>query len=705
VRLREGERRRQVIARGFEAWWMAGVVACLAGAGGCSRDIIVGSNAGGGASSSSSGGAGGQGAGVTGHGCPDVGLPVAGLLAGVVGHVDGKNVRVDIEPRNGAADYRVFVLPKAADVSGPSVRDATYRCAGDYEVPSPAREDATTPPDPAFRTRVDSVVQGFARTTADATLGYVFTAPGSKRVPVYALGDPTRGTKGGGTNADNVDCYFMRWPESRVKKYTTSDAERAALLAAHFRDDGIAFYAPESGAAGTRALSEIPPTVDFDGPLYVSAGAELDARKAGGATLTPAFSVLAMSEAGATPLKRVHYDAVCGRGHDELVAGEPRYQKALAQGSQPIAALHWSDLAGATTLVVEALDRSCPYQGLLSPVARPARSESGVDYPAFLTLAEMRVASPAGEVFVNGQGPSGTPRALARACLDVAPAEPPPATWRFDGADEVFGPETMTTFQSWDVESPTFYAELVSVGTKEWALGTVLGELRVDWADWGAGSTGLLRMTAKPSAKIAADSFLHVTMEVDAVSTGRRYPQLLISDRTIPVQTQLGDGTTIVFQTRGGDTSPIVGELELCDHQAWDPGAHCPAWPLYVLSGGGGDFLSPEPEINGLTGVDRTIFFDVFASTAKVYLFMNGLPYACVELPANVFPAGPVTVTFGDVLFVSGNDLAVGWYPFHAAHLPNVTTRHFSNLSFDDGAAAPIWDDARIPCVPASALQ
>ena len=34
--------------------------------------------------------------------------------------------------------------------------------------------------------------------------------------------------------ADNTSCYFMRWSETRVKKYTTSESERTALLAKHF---------------------------------------------------------------------------------------------------------------------------------------------------------------------------------------------------------------------------------------------------------------------------------------------------------------------------------------------------------------------------------------------------------------------------------------------------------------------------------------
>jgi hypothetical protein len=73
-------------------------------------------------------------------------------------------------------------------------------------------------------------------------------------------------------------------------------------------------------------------------------------------------------------------------------------------------------------------------------------------------------------------------------------------------------------------------------------------------------------------------------------------------------------------------------------------------------------------------------------------------------LPPGRVKAGSGTVTFGDVLYHSGVDLA-DWYPFHLAKMHNVTSRHFSNLAFASNVAAPDWDDARIPCVAASGLK
>jgi hypothetical protein len=706
VRLLEGEGAPEV--KRTRVAIVVGLPIALAATGGCSTEIIVGSNAGGGSASTSSGGglSGGGGTDVVGAACPDVGLTAAELLPNVVGNVTGRNVRIRFDPQASAADYRVYRLPKKADVSGAAVQNATYRCAGDYEVPSPAREEAAFPASGAVRTRIESDVQGYVRAAADATLGHVFTSPGPGRVPVYALGDPTRGAIASGFNADNVDCYFMRWPESRVKKYTTSEAERAALLDAHHRDDGIVFYAAEPGAPGTRVIhASVPGAGAFEGRLYVREGPERQARAAGGTQFSPAFSVYADPQPGSEPLMRVFYEQNCARAHDELVAGMARFRKAVEQGGQPVAELHWSGLDERTMLVVEAVDRRCPFQGILSPVARPASSDGDVDYPAFLTVSELRAASPTGEVYVNGQGGAGAPRALSRACLDVAPTPEPPKTWRYDGEAETFGPETLVEFQTWDVESPTFFAELVNVGTEKWALGTVFGELRVTWADHAGGTSAMLRLTPKRRARISADAFLHVTMEVDTVSTTRRYPQLLISDRDWPVQRNLADGKAIILQTRGGITDPVSAEIQLCDHQRWEGGGQCPGWDLYRLRAGDAEFLAPRPEINGLSGADRTVLFDVFASTERVYAYTNGLPYGCVDLPAGGFPEGPVTVTFGDVFFVSNSDFEqADWYPFHQTHMHNVTTRHFSRMAFANDEGRPAWDEARHPCVPASGL-
>jgi Repeat of unknown function (DUF5648) len=666
----------------------------------------VAGNASSGASAGSSGSAtGGKSSVFGGADCPsDLGLSATAALTNVKGTVDGSDVRITFDPTADAKDYRVYVLPKAGDLMGETVKGATYRCAGNYAVPFPAEDDNKMPENPGVRTRVASKVQGFDRTLPEATLGYVFTTPAADRVPVYALGASD-------LKADNIDCYFMRWPESRVKTYTASETERTQLLAEHWRDDGIAFYAPKPDASGARKVSRLIDTKDQNpAPFYLVPGAEYDARKAKGLDAAEAFSVYADGVPGAAPLMRVYYEQACAHGHDELAVGQARFEKAFHQGASPVGELHFSGLTKDTTLVVEALDASCPFQGIVAPASRPARKDPfmgfDVDYPAFQTPEELAAASATGEVFINGQGDGTKPHAVARACLKLAPAKPAAdmSDWSYDGTPETFSEPAQKGFQIWELESPTFNVQYHTVATDEFTIGGMFGELWATYGDWAADTNGKLRITPKTRATLAADAFVHAQMEVDMVSTQRRYPQLLISDQDWPVQDNLVKGTTVLVQTFGGITMPIEGQIQFCDHRTWDVNNQCPMYDLERLGAGDARFLSPRPELNGFSGVDRTMRFDVYVSTSRAYLLTNGQPYACVELPADKLAAGTATVTFGDVLYHSGADLEA-WYPFHLAKLHNVTSRHFSNLAFSSKVAAPPWDEARIPCVPASGLK
>lgn len=634
--------------------------------------------------------------------CPtDLGFPNAYALNNVKGAIDGTNARITFDPQGDAADYRVYALP-TSKVSGETIEGATYRCAGAYEVPAPAVDDSDMPQSPAFRTRVQSMVSGYARTAADATLGYVYTTPADDRIPVYVLGDSDR-------HADNAGCYYMRWPEGRVKKYTTSESERDALLAKRFRDDGIAFYVPKPGADGTEPIYEgAEDPHDFSATYYVKAGPEHDQRAAGGLQMSEAFSVYTEAKEGAEPLRRVFYQQTCGRGHDELVAGVARFNKAYEQGSQPVAELHYSGITEEMTLVVEALDQKCPFQGPLAATSRPAHTESygsqPIEYPAFLTPEEHMAAWPTKELFVNGQGDGTKPKAISRACLKVKPAEPPQHDFFYDGSPEEWSAGVETGYQTYELSSPTFDVQFASVETQSWSIGTLFGELWATYSDKAADTNGKLRITPKQRATLAADKFVHATMQVDTVSSQRRYPQLLVSNAEVPVQDNLESAGTVIVQVFGGVTDPTEVQIQFCDHRTWDVNNQCPRYKLYVLKDANGEFLAPAPEINGFQGTDRTVRFDVYVSTSRVYVYTNTQPYGCAELPAGKLEAGNATVTYADVLYHSGVDLAE-WYPFHTSKKQIWTSRHFSNLGFSSNVAEPAWDESRLPCAPVSDLE
>jgi hypothetical protein len=644
-------------------------------------------------------------------------LPLLPTLTNVVGTENDDSAEVTFDPVDGSRDYRIYPLPSDDDITiggdgQVTVKNALYRCGGDRSTPQPTIDDAAENQGAWVRTRVDNqMVGGYLRTMADATLGHVYIEPGPDRIPVYALGesDPS----------DDNTCYFARWGATRVKRYTSSETERTQLLADFARDDGIAFWVPKPGTAGTTGVfvDIEQPNTPYAKRFYVADGPEAASHP----QKTPAFAILTNAAPGTQPLMRVFYENKCGRSHDELAVGKERFARAYQQGDKlPYWSLLWSGITEPTTLVVEALDTGCPYQGHLSPTSLASVTaqfgDTNIVHPAHVTIEEMRAASPSSEVFINGQhDPAGRPKAIARSFVRVGPRPHPPMDFFADFSTKA-APETFTPvpcgspdsncFQTWRLQSPTWDAIFMNVetgptsGTGLFTFGPRLGQLWVNHADWASDTNGRVRLTPKQKATMSASSFLHVTMEVDAVSTGRRYPQILISDRDAPIQYTLEQGHTLVVQTRGQGSAwfdyPIDYELQVCNLRTWDVNNQCPSYDLHRLKTAAGDRLAPHDEVGELTSVDRSVTFDVYASTTRTYLFIDKKPYACALLPSGTAPNGPVTVTWGDVLYHSAVDHL---FKFHAERMQTDTRRHFDNLGFSSGVTAPAWDETRLPCV------
>jgi hypothetical protein len=673
---------------------------------------------------------------------PPTTLPLLPSLTNVVGTLNDDSVSITFDPVVGALDYRVYALPADGDVTvasggGVVVHNGTYRCAGNRETPDPNVDNTKSAAAQGdfVTTQVDQqTVGGFKRTLAGATLGYVYTQPGPGLVPVYALGDSN-------ANADS-DCSFSRWNESRAKHYTTSEPERTQLLAEFARDDGPVFYVPSASSGSTTSIySDLQSTSFF----YFAEGAEAAVHS----SKKLAFSVLTAPTAGTVPLMRVYYSNNCGFSHDELVAGQERFNRAYKQGSSlPWWTLMWTGITGPTTLVVEALDNQCPFQGHLSPTAIPQVTaffgSSPLIHQPFVTLDGVRTASATTEVFINGQHApawqwdgtktgSSTPTA-AQLLANTGAGEPlPKATARSfinvqpnkHGAMDFLAtfppggtPETFTTvpcgvpggncYATWRQQSKTFDQMFIDVESDKnnspmIGYGPVLGEYWVTYADIGADTNGKYRLTANQKATMSASTFLHVTMEADSYSTARRYPQILISDQSAPVQYNMSQGHTLVVQPIGRVSQwyywPLDYALQVCNKREWDVNNQCPQYDLYHVTKADGmtvDHLAPNAEVGEHASVDHRAIYDVYASTGRVYLFLDGQPYGCANLPASGAPgAGPVSVTWGDALYHSAVDLTVG---FHTDHMQIEQRRHFDNLGFSSGVAAPTWDETRLPC-------
>jgi hypothetical protein len=654
---------------------------------------------------------------------PPTKLPALPAMVHVAAAQGEDSAAITFDPVEGALDYRVYPLPADGDITvaadhGAVIQNATYRCAGNREA-APLYKDAEAMlGGSAIHTLVDQQqVGGFIRTLAGATIGHVYTDPGAGRVPVYALGESD-------PNGDST-CYFARWSASRVKIYTTSETERTNLLARFFRDDGIAFYVPAVADAATTATVYMDEKHDQPQWLdrwYFPDGPEADAHT----NKTPAFQVLTAPAAGTQPLMRVFYGNSCGWSHDELAVGKERFNRIYNQGDKlPSFTLLWTGLTAPTTLVVEALDAGCPYQGYLSTQAMPGQTVQfgGVDivHPPWVTLDDVRAAAPAGEVFINGQAAAtNKPKAIARSFIHVAPVAHPKMDF-FAGFAPGSTNEAFTTipcgvancFQTWRQQSTTWDQMFINAesapaaaqpslkGEGLFTFGPMLGELWVSYADVAADTNGKYRLTARQKGEMSASSFLHVTMEVDSYTTSRRYPQILISDADVPVQYGLEKAHTLIVQPRAQINAeidfPVSYELQVCNLRTWDVNNQCPVYDLYhVLDGAGKTVrLAPNEEFGEHAHADQRVKYDVYASASRAYLFLDGKPYGCANLPAGAGPIGPVTVTWGDALYHSAVDHT---FAFHAAHMQVEQRRHFDNLGFSSGSPAPAWDETRFPC-------
>jgi hypothetical protein len=633
-------------------------------------------------------------------------LPGLPELTNVRACTTGDAVTVTFDPLDPAVDYRIYPLPADADVTigadgSVVVKNAIYRCAGQREaLYMIADEPGALENASGGTTTVNGDVQGYTRSEAEARLGYVYPTAAAGRVPVFALGDPNPSV-----DSSHAACGFPMFDSTRPKIYTTDAEQRDRLIEEGARDDGIAFYAPEAGGPGTRPVYEGP---FGDGVMlrWID-GAEGSARGPG----TKVFDVLTADEPGAVPLMRVHVAPYCATPHDELVATMTRFRKVRDQGDQPLTALRWSGLTDKTVLVVEALDQGCPYQGNLSPEHLDAWSEEFAgDYEPFLTIDDMRAASPTGEVFINGQYEGAPePKAIGRSFVSVAPK-----TARMDfSATFPVAQDLRKTFE--EVPSSTWgYARFVSKdydftseANSHVFFGSMLGELWVAYNDVSADVNGKIRLTAQKKATLSRDTFLHVTMEVDIIATPRRYPQILISDQAAPVQANLVHGKTLIVQPK--DSTPTLMQVQICDHRHWEVNDQCPMLPTLSAA------VQPVARVPAeLAGTDYSAKLDVYVSTQRVYLFMNDAPYSCTALPATADdgqsytpPEGPVTVTWGDVLYHSGVDFTVAGAPiprdnayrFHQTHMLKTTRRHFDNIGFSSGVPRPSWDESRIPCI------
>jgi hypothetical protein len=674
-------------------------------------------------------------------GAPATNLPPLPELTNVIALERDDSVGIDFDPVDDAVDYRVYVLPQNADVTAGSdgsitVRDAVYRCAGlrqAYNVPTNINStntgDGVYPSNDGGGVIFQSIYPSItAEVSAPTILGYAYATAAAGRLPVYAIGvHPSPGEQG--------------WQESRAKIYTTSATARSSLIATGGRDDGIVFYIPESAGSDSVAIYHSENVGSATAEYYLTSK-DLAAHASDTTPPSVAFHVLGASSAGAAPLQAVLYQPA--EPHIELSLGGERFKRAANQGRGPLWHLEWSGITGPTILVVEALASGCPFQGFLS-----AEHLDAPPHQPFYTLAELKVASPTGEVFVNGQydvqgrpappslygaallplvTPNASPVPIARSFVRVQPKPHVPADWDFYqgfGVGETFGPVTPATWDSCPAgdstcgrwTSPAFDVTAFSIdnpsGISVFTFGAMLGQFWDAFDDWQQDVTGRVRFTARTPASIDADAseFLHVTWSVDTVSTGRRYPQLIVTDQPAPVDDGFKnpDGNFLLIQTIQGPSMRLEAEAfhGLVNGNPWAVNNQAPDHALIdyddpSMTGS----IPPAPSPFEHASMDRMTKYDAYISSSRIYVLVDDLPAACMRYPTNGFAlGGSVSVTFGDVLYHEGAETEVAAcrpgptaMPFLFNHQCTETKRHWDDLAFKSGAPAPAWDLTRFPC-------
>jgi hypothetical protein len=101
-------------------------------------------------------------------------------------------------------------------------------------------------------------------------------------------------------------------------------------------------------------------------------------------------------------------------------------------------------------------------------------------------------------------------------------------------------------------------------------------------------------------------------------------------------------------------------------------------------------------------GMDRLGKIDVYASTKRVYVFLEDRPAGCAVLPEGNMPAGPVNVLFGmagyhieiDEYVMSEGATELYWKRYSATHID----RKLDDLGIKSGATLPAWDHTIMPC-------
>jgi len=151
-------------------------------------------------------------------------------------------------------------------------------------------------------------------------------------------------------------------------------------------------------------------------------------------------------------------------------------------------------------------------------------------------------------------------------------------------------------------------------------------------------------------------------------------------------------------------------QIQVCNNRGWGVSQQCDRANVYGYHAGldqpqpwvAGVAWTPMPVIGELAGLDRPVKIDVYASTTRVYTYVEDKPAGCAVIPAGQLEPGARSVVFGTSGYHIDVDESVVpdyspheyWHRYHKNHVE----RLFDDLGISRGVARPAWDEALMPC-------
>jgi len=244
----------------------------------------------------------------------------------------------------------------------------------------------------------------------------------------------------------------------------------------------------------------------------------------------------------------------------------------------PVLAIEVTGVKASQTVTVEAMDRLCPFPGIIGRTAMniPLTHNADTDHPGnpwvdassistFPVVTKAQVVAKYGTLIVNGQGWAGgpnvqanppakppfaqqaavnPPKVLARGSVTIAPSSSSPAPKDFfddfSNSGDTFqtlplpnwhygrylGGELVMQNSKWTVYGDGYTCCTATAAADGHGVADAWvdnGQMNVLLGDWSQGGLSEISMFPRKAAHLNGTSYLHVTYEVPSYATSRRY--------------------------------------------------------------------------------------------------------------------------------------------------------------------------------------